>query len=274
MLNRKLNLLFLALLVSWTTLISMPAKANITLTPTLVVIEGRQRFADLYVLNTTNERQTYELETKFLKMVEDKGNYTDSDKSLTDFDLTQNVVFTPRRIIIGPKDVQKVRVALRLKGAPPAPGDYRFHLSLLNKADRSAEAQETLGKGQAAVSVGMNVAFSIPVVYRVGDINGGGGKIGKVTTQINQKTKKIEVVVPITRTPGPYSALGELLINYNGQKVGQIANANIFTEISGRTFKIPLDIQSLAGGNLEIIYRDFNKEKKRVFDTKVVNIAK
>lgn len=269
----RFNLFFLAMIVGLTTMLSIPASANITITPTIVVIEGRQRYADIYVVNTTDSRQTYEISTKFLKMLEGAGNYNDSKTSLTDFDLSQNIIFTPRRITMGAKGVQKVRLALRLKGAPPPPGDYRFHLSLLNKQDRSSLPTERLKEGEAAVSIGMNVGFSIPVIYRVGEENSGGGKIGNVTTQINPKTKKIEVRIPITRTPGSYGALGNLVINYNGEKVGQIANANIFPEITNRNFVIPLNITSLSGGSLEVIYSDYNNQKNRVFDRKTVNIA-
>lgn len=272
--NRALSLFVMALAVGITTLISMPAKANITITPTIVVIEGRQRYADVYVVNQTDQRQSYELAWKFSRMKEGTGSYIPETKSLTDFDLTKNVVFTPRRVVIEPKGMQKVRVALRLQGAPPPPGDYRAHMLLMNKADTErAPSTEVLGRSEIQPSVGMSVGFSIPVIYRVGDTGNAGGKIGDIKTEINPKTNKIEAVIPITRNPGAHGAIGVVTVEYNGQRVGQVANANIFSEINSRVFRIPLSIQTLSGGNLVVTYSGDTK-KEIVYDQKSVAIGR
>lgn len=255
------------------TLVALPAKANITITPTMVMIEGRDRYADVNVANTTGQRQTYELEWKFLKMDEGTGHYKVVDKPLTDFDLTQNIVFTPRRVTLAPKGVQKVRLGLRLKGEVPPPGDYRAHLEFVNYAAEPQTADDqTVGPRESRIRVGLNVGFSIPVVYRVGD-GTGDASIGTVTTEINPKTNKIEAVVPLTRADNPYGTMGAILVDYNGKRVGQVRNANIFSEIKSRTFRVPLDTKSLSGGALDITYVSTNSDKEIVYDSKRINIG-
>ena len=96
--------------------ISSPSRANVTITPTLVVIEGRDRYADLNLLNITGVPHTYAIGWRFMKMICEDGVYENAEKSLTDFDLTKNIVFTPKRVTIEGGGMQKIRLGLRLKG--------------------------------------------------------------------------------------------------------------------------------------------------------------
>lgn len=275
MIRKRLSLFLFAMMAGVMTLTALPAKANITITPTIVVIEGRNRYADVHIINTTNQRQSYEIAWKFMRMKEGTGNYEIIDQSLTPFDLSQNIIFTPRRLALEPKGVQKIRLAMRLKGDMPAPGDYRAHLQLINVGKRSGATPTTDGDPRASsVNVNVNLGFSIPVIYRVGDVNGGKASIGNVTTEINPKTKRIEAIVPVTRAAGAYGVIGTLTVNYDGKKIGQLRNANIFPEVNGRVFRVPLQIQSLSGGALDIVYSDYDQEKDIVFDRKSVGIAR
>jgi len=255
----------LVAVVGFTTL---PVLASVTLTPTLVIIEGRNRYADVSLINTSNEPGNYEVSWVFHKMDENTGFYQNVDKSLTDFDLTQHLALTPKRVALGAQAVQKVRMGLRLKDGPPPPGDYRAHLQFREIPQDAPAANET----QKGVKVGVkvNVGFSIPVVYRVGESDAT-GTIGDVRTEINQKLGKIAVVVPITRSESAYGLLGELVIYYKDDVVGRIRNANIFTEIRRRDFRVPLNINQLSGGNLRIVYKAFKKDI--VFAERIVSVG-
>lgn len=247
-------------------------QAAITITPTLVVIEGRVRYADVNLVNTGDNVGSYDVGWKFYKMEDGTGSYIHTDKATTDFDLTQNIVFTPKRVTIGPKQPQKIRLGLRLKGEPPAPGDYRAHL-LLKEAPKGTSRQESpTGRG-AKIGVNVNVGFSIPVVYRVGESDAT-VQIGDVRTQINKKSGRIEAVVPTIKSQSSYGILGRLEIYYNNDLVGQVKNANIFTEARKRTYTVPLRLEKLSGGTLRIVYKDFHKEKDVILAEKTVPIGK
>jgi len=256
------------------TALAVPASASLSITPTIVVIEGRERFAEVHLVNPTNVVNSYEINWRFMRMEEGTGIYVNQDKSVTDWDLTKHIVYTPRRITIDPNTAQKVRLALRLGGEPPAPGDYRAHMEFMKSADKPAPIDETAPKkptAKANVGVKVNVGFSIPVIYRVGESDAT-AKIGNVTTTL--KGGKIYAIVPIAKSKSNYGIEGNIAVSYQDKVVGQVKNANIFSEIQGRTFEIPLSVEKLAGGNLQIVYKDFDTKKNKVYDQISVPISK
>lgn len=266
------NLVLGALALISAGLAAYPALATVTVTPMLALIEGRNRYADINLINTSGEAESYAVSWRFYKMKED-GIYDNSETSLTEFDLSKHLVVTPRRVTIEAGGMQKIRIGLRLKGEPPAPGDYRAHLMLMQDKGKAAGLIPSEEKGKISVGVHMNVGLSVPIIYRVGESDVTAA-IGDVKTEINPKTNKIEVVVPITRTGGRYSILGSLQITYNGEVIGSIQNANIFDEIDQRIFKVALKEANLSGGALEIVYKDFDKNKNIIFAQKTVPVGR
>lgn len=252
------------------------ANANLTITPTLVVIQGRERFGDVNLVNSDKDPMTYEIAWNYSKMEEGTGLYQDQPTSLTEFDLPKHLVISPRRVTLAPNAVQKIRLGLRLNGEQPPPGDYRGHLLLQgaqrNPAPGPEEKKDPGQPSKATVGVSINVGFSIPVVYRVGESTDK-IEIGKVTTAIS-KNGRIEVSVPITKTKSAYGAMGALIIYHNDEMIGQVKNANIFPEISSRIFKVGLTKDKLAGGSLKIVYESFDKKKKEILAEKTVPIGK
>lgn len=240
----------------------------LTISPTLIVIEGRNRYADVALVNGEDTLENYVVGWKFYKMAEGTGRYVESEASTTEFDLTKNIVFTPKRVQLGPKSVQKVRLGLRIKGEPPPPGDYRAHLEL---RESDASAPEDNNQKGARVGINVNVGFTVPVVYRVGepDVT---AEIGDVTPRINPETKKIEVSVPVTLSESPYGVLGHLQVYYKGDKVGEIRNANIFPEARHRTFNVGLKTQQLSGGSLEVVLADY-KNKNKIYAQKTIPVG-
>ncbi len=257
------------------------ANATITITPMYIVIEGRQRYGDFNLINTSDEEQTYEMNWRFFKMAEETGEYLIVDKPPTDFNIAENIVFTPRKVTLAPRETQKVRLALRLKGEPPAPGDYRAHLEFNQvKKDVPPEPPPVQNssdpeKHAVKVGVGVNVAYSVPVIYRVGE-GDATATMGDVTTGINPNSGAVEVYVPVTRA-GTTSLMAILTVYYTPAggtrtKVGEIANANIFSEATHRTFKCPLTVNELKGGALEIVYKESDPKKDVIFAQRTLTI--
>lgn len=270
--------------------VSAPSKANVTITPTIVVIEGRARYADVNLINITEDPHTYAIGWRFMKMVGADGSYENADKSLTDFDLTQNIVFTPKRVTLESKGLQKIRLGLRLKGEPPAPGDYRAHLELkdtgvsvggstdlsdqMQRQHEEASQKSPPVPGSKAVTVGvkLNVGFTIPVVYRVGESTAV-PIIGTVTTG-KDKQGRPEVIIPVTKAGGDtFGILGRIQIMYEGKMVGEVRNANIFPEVKSRVYKIPLNIPQLSGGSVHILYKHYDPLSEVVYAEKTIPVG-
>lgn len=253
-----------------------PAGATLTITPTLVVIQGRDRYGDVSLVNSDDKPMTYDISWNYSKMEEGTGLYKNVETSLTEFDLPKHLVISPRRVTLPPNGVQRIRLGLRLNGEPPAPGDYRAHL--LMQGANQQKAPETKGTekdpsqpSKAKVGVSINVGFSIPIIYRVGESTDV-IEIGAVKTQVTDKGK-IEAVIPITKTKSTFGSLGSLMIYHNDQVVGQVRNANIFPEISSRTFKVGLTTDKLVGGSLKIVYENFDNKNKQILAEKTVPIG-
>jgi len=254
-----------------------PAMANLSITPTIVLISDHQRYADVYLVNPTEQLTNYEIGWRYFAQEEGTGNYKTIDKSTTTWDLGQHMVFTPRRVAIEPNVAQKIRLGMRLNGEPPAPGDYRAHLEFMKIPDPVPLVEPGPNdivkpgeKAKTSMGISVNVGFSIPVIYRVGDSDAT-AKIGDVKTALN--SGKIEMTIPITKTKSSYGMYGTLEVYYKDKVVGEIKNANIFPEITSRDFKVPLSVDKMAGGTATVIYKDFAKDKDIVFDQKSIPVG-
>lgn len=248
-------------------LAAWPALATIMVTPMIVVIEGRTRYADVNLINTAQTKESYTINWKYLEMTEGTGEYKEVTASTTPFDLAQNVVFTPRRVTIEPMGMQKIRLGMRLKGEPPAPGDYRAHLEITqDEKPQPVDAGENLKKNEVKVGVAVRVGFSIPVIYRVGESDAV-ATIGDVTKHFDEKMKKNELAIPITRSGGPFGFYGHLIVKKGNTVVGEVRNANIFPEISQRVFKVILN-EDVAPGSVQIIFKHHDMKDETVFAQK------
>lgn len=254
-------------------IVAWPALASVTVTPMIVVMEGRDRYADVNLVNTSDKTKSYAVKWIYRNMVEGSGEYEVIEQSTTPFDLAKNLVMTPRRVTIEPGGMQKIRLGLRLKGEPPPPGDYRAHLQMEddNGPPELPEPDKPLKEGEILVGVKINVGISIPVIYRVGESDAT-ASIGEMKTQINPKTKQIELVIPVTRSGGPFGLYGHMKIMYGGKLVGEIKNANIFPEIKQRIFVIPLNVESLNAGALDVVYENYNPKDNTVYAQKSFNV--
>ena len=256
-------------------IIPTPAKAALSITPLIGFFEGRQRYIDVNLINSGEDEQDYEIKWRFYKMIEETGLYENSEGSVTDWDLTKHLVYTPKRLSLRANEFQRVRLALRLDGEPPAPGDYRGHLEFKEVGKNippQTPSEENNEKG-AEIGISMKVGFSIPIIYRVGESTAV-AKIGDVKTQINPNSGAIEAVIDVTKNESPFGILGHMLIYYGDTVIGEVKNGNIFPEITKRRFVVPLTTKNLTSGALRVVYKDYNPENKTIYDEKTVQIGK
>lgn len=265
-------------------ILANPAQANITITPMTVVIEGRDKYADVNLINTSDETKSYEIGWLYYRQKDESGSYEYLQSSPTPFDLADNIVFTPKRVTLPARSTQKVRLAVRLKGEPPAAGDYRAHLEF-KQAGRSQgpvppkPIEDESGdpdKPKVQLGVGVNIAFSIPVVYRVGESDAQ-AQVEDISLRVNPDTQKIEALVPIARTGGNYGIMGHLELFYQPRggaeiKVAELKNANIFPELSKRLFKMVLSVPTVSDGSLRVVLRDPQPQKNIIYAEKTINI--
>lgn len=243
---------------------SAPALA-LGITPTLISFSDGERFKDVTLINTSEETKTYEMSWKFFEMQETGTSYKEIEESLTEFDVSEFVFYTPRRITIPAKGSQKIRMAFRRPSEVP-PGDYHAHL-LFSPADNPEIDEGTTQSQSAAAGVSVRVGYSIPVVIRAGAFEEK-GSIGQIAMR-RTGTNKLTVDVPVIRNEGNHALIAKLeAYHINGgeeELVGEVVNAHVFTEVDQRIVPVTLK-DEIQGGSLKIVLKSVESGNDTIFD--------
>lgn len=238
------------------------AHANLMILPTNVVFEGRERYADVTLINNGIDAKNYKLEWTYHKMLPETGAYEHLENLGDEFDLSKHVVMSPKRVRLAPKAKQKIRLALR-RPTDIASGDYHVHLRFTAMpVDQEPGGAEEIDGAEASVK--FVVSYSIPVFLRVGepDVK---AELGQISLERNVKTGMLDILIPVERSSkSPYSILGYVLIYHidedgNEELVGELSNANIFSEIDNRTFRAFLT-KDIEGGSLRVVLNERTKD--------------
>lgn len=143
---------------------------DLLIAPTRVVFEGRQRTAEITLVNTGAAAATYRISLVNLRM-DDAGGTTEIDAaSATTGERFADALlrYSPRQVTLEPKVAQTVRLQLRLLAELEA-GEYRSHL--LFRATPPAPAAPEAGEAAAEFRVHLTAIYgiSIPVIVRHGE---------------------------------------------------------------------------------------------------------
>ena len=248
-------------------IVQKEAYAGLMITPTQVVFEGRDHYADVTLINNGKEERNYELDWVFQKMQPDTGSYYFWETSEDDLDISKHITLSPKRVRLAPGAKQKIRLVLR-RPAEVAAGDYHAHLkfkALANESDNDADKK--LEGVRAAV--GINVSYTIPVIFRAGEPYMA-TEIGRIDLERNSGTGLLNVLVPVIRSSeSPYAILGYMWVYHvsadgHEELVGELSNAHIFPEIDTRTFEVLLT-KDIKGGSLRVVLRNWDEDSDYVY---------
>ena len=242
--------------------------AMIDIVPQKIVMEARDRGGDFTILNLFNKPGTFRIELINYEQNEN-GIYKKLKAPLNpDFDPQKYVRFSPRQFSLPPGGRQKVRLSLRKPSDLPE-GEYRFHV----KAYRFADAND-IDSQNGAVKLLMNTGVVIPVVVRHGNTHSN-AKIRNAHFVDTNKNLKKELHLDILRE-GSASTIGKIEVlwkknNNEQEKIGEVSNAYVFTDVTKRKFKIPLHKTPPTEGAVLVRYYDDSNKKKKIFDEVLVS---
>lgn len=237
------------------------AFATIDIVPQKIVMEARDRGGEFTVLNLYNKTSTFRVELISYKQNED-GIYKKLDMPLDkNFNPDEIVRFSPRQFSLPSGGRQKVRLSLRKPSDLPE-GEYRFHV----KTYRFATASEREGDGES-VQVLINTSVVIPVIVRHGNTSSKATLANANiidTTQTKKHSKELHLDI---LREGTASTVGQLEVFLQGngsekEKIGEISNANVFTDITKRRFQIPLKTTDMNNGTILVRYNDATNKGK------------
>lgn len=258
--------LLLSFLLVVFTFAAVPAHASrINLLPNKILLQDRERSADLTLFNLTNKTTIARIEILSYRQ-KPTGEYEVLETPLNPaFDPESVIRLSPRQFTLPPGGRQKVRMSIQ-KPADLPPGEYRFHIKAISydQEDFSVRRREVEG---TEMQIKMNLGVVIPVIVRHGDVTST-AKLENVSLTTDPQTGggpalKIDVV----RT-GTAGVTGKIqAFNAQMREIGILSNVNVFSEINRRTLVMPL--KEMPTGNIHLRYTD-DMGKTGVLDELVV----
>lgn len=240
---------------------------GISVSPTRIIFEGRDRTAEVTLINKSNKPSTYRVYFKNMRMQED-GKLVTIEEPQADEKFSEKLIrYSPRQITVPPGKSQSVRLLLR-KPRNLASGEYRSHLVFKNLPKREVGKdieQEVLKSKEIKIQLVPILSLSIPVIVRQGDLSVKVGltSLGLKTAKASNASASTTLSIDVLRK-GNQSVSGDIHVifqNKRGQrfKVAELEKFAIYTPNKSRTVEFPLRIPSnepLINGNLYVFYKE------------------
>lgn len=146
-------------------------RGDVSIYPTRVLLEGRERSAEVMLRNTGNGVGRYRIFFTEMEM-DENGDLQNREKVKGDQSLSDWVRYSPRSVELAPGEMQVVRLHVR-KPAGLSDGEYRSHLvfQAIPPPDAPAPVLDN-SKEKLSVKVNTLMAISIPVIVRHGKTEG------------------------------------------------------------------------------------------------------
>lgn len=225
---------------------------GIVVTPKRVVF-GDQKIIEVLIANRGTSEQKFRISI-VNRAMQPNGQLIEIETPAENEFFAKDVLrYSPRQIVLGPKETQKVRLMSRL-GSDAADGEYRSHLLIqeIPQAD-PAENAGAESSGQLGVNVQAIFGVTIPVILRRGDLS---AEVKLSTPKFVQLDGEKHLQVVVNRS-GTKSFLGTANVFADGQKVGTLKNVAVYMSTLSRVISIRLDAErakNLSGKDIRVTF--------------------
>ena len=263
--NRLLLFLFGALAA--TAALAQGSPGDLLVAPTRVVLEGRQRTAEITLVNTGPSAATYRISLINLRMDEHGGTQEveASGAQPGEHFATDLIRFSPRQVTLEPHAAQTVRIQAR-KPAELEAGEYRSHLQF-----RAIPSNAPAVKGpesSTALSVHLTIIYgvSIPIIVRQGETSAEAtlSALELVPPAGDEKGPTLRFQINRTGNRSVYGDLSVMFVPAGGKTsmVGRVNGIAVYTpnaeRIAGIVLQIPPGVV-LKNGLLRLAYKKQDK---------------
>ena len=264
-----LALLFGLLLVQALWAPPVLAQGQLMVAPTRVVFEGRERVAQVNIMNTGDETATYRI-SFVRKRMNETGDFQEIETAQPGERFSDEMIrFSPRQVVLPPGKSQTVRLLLR-KPRGVETGEYRSHMLFQHVPEMKEQSVETMAGGKAEglrIELTPVIGITIPVIVRHG------------ATDVNVALAGLRMIPPTPAEPrrllgfdiqryGSRSAYGDLTVYFEperGEKVviGRANGVAVYTPNALRKVRLVLEPPpgvSLTKGRIYMTYRERPEE--------------
>ncbi len=270
---RSLILAFTVVLLAFQ---AAPARAqgigDLAVVPTRVILEGRERAAQVSVLNKGSVAATYRISIINMQMTE-TGEYRRIEETGVDGGYADALVrYAPRQVELAPGKSQTVRIILRKPGGLKE-GEYRSHILFQAVPDPTVGQSVEATTREEGMSIRLIVvpAITIPLIVRHGTLDATASlsnlRLSKGDASFNGRPT---LTFQIDRS-GERSVFGDIAIAYrppgSGEDytIGEISQLAVYTPNARRIVTLPLRVPEhvkLSGGRIVVQYRARNDDGK------------
>lgn len=246
----------------------LEVEANVTVNPTRLILENGQRSATIKLINPDDQTATYRVSLINLEMnqsgdIEELETADSSEKRLESYYAEDLLRYSPRQVVLPPRQAQIVRVQLMLPPGLEA-GEYRAHM-LFQEISTQSDVEND---GETGINIALRAIYgvSIPIIVRQGE-TWAELEMSDLKLRENRETGIPELSLTINRS-GNQSEYGDIEVSFtddSGEKtlIAAVRGTAIYTDVEKRDYKIGLknteDIV-LEDGVLEVVYKKLSED--------------
>ena len=226
---------------------------SLSISPSRVVLEGRDRSAELTLYNQSDETLTYRIVFRRLEMTP-QGQFRELDAQAPGKFVDAFVRYSPRQVSLGPGESQKVRLMVRAP-ANLGDGEYRSHLTF-QALPTPGETEHPTSSNSIDVSLKMRTSVSLPVIYRRGELS---AQFEVEELQLEQQEGRATATMRLHRD-GQRSLYGDYELLYvprpglPAEMVGAVRGVAFYAPGQERELQFPLsqELAALSGGQWQV----------------------
>ena len=267
---------FLIVFIAFMDVAIAQEKPGLLITPTRVMIEGRNRSGAVSVANNGNVEGTYAISIVNRRMKED-GTIVQVDEPIEGEKFADQMLrISPRRITLKPGEHQNIRILAR-KPAELEDGEYRSHMNFKIVSDEISEREKKNEQQEDSLTINIKANFgvTIPVIIRHGETSASSqiNNVKLVSNEDNSKSVKFDI-----NRLGNRSIYGNILVLYKNKEgkeyiLKSLGGLAVYTPNEKRAFNIKLDVPdgvSINSGTLEVQYKEKAKQGGKVLASKKI----
>ena len=268
---KSINYYFLTVMLLIVVLsLVLEVEANVTVNPTRLILEDGQRSAAIKLINPADQTATYRISLINLEMketgdIEELETAASSEKRLESYFAQDLLRYSPRQVVLPPRQAQIVRVQLMLPPGLEA-GEYRSHMLFQEIPTQPGQGNENQAETGINIELRAIYGVSIPIIVRQGET---WAELEITDLELNKNTGSgtHELSLTINRL-GNQSEYGDIEVSFtdnSGEKtlIAAVRGTAIYTDVEKRDYKIGLrntENLNLKDGILEVIYKKLSEE--------------